>query len=190
MNVFHNVKHDYKDKKSIVIYFSRADENYFGGKLKYIEKGNTEVIAEYIKDITGADLFKVERKIPYNKDYKICLEESRQEIKNDEKPEIADYLDNIKDYEVVYIGGPVYLGVLPSPMVTQLEKLDFSNKIVRPFTTHEGSGLGKVPYQVKKICKGATMTNGLSILGSSVYDSREKVEKWINNESVWGVKYH
>ena len=179
MSLFHGKKQSYKDKKSLVIYFSRADENYFGGTLKYIEKGNTEVIAEYIRDITGADLFKVERKTPYNADYKICLEESRQEIKNNERPELSHYIDNIDEYEVIYIGGPVYLGVLPSPMVTQLEKLDFTGKIVRPFTTHEGSGLGSVPYQVKKICKGAVMTEGLSILGSSVYNAKEKVENWV-----------
>lgn len=55
-----------KDKKQIIIYFSRADENYGVG---YIEKGNTEVVAEYIRDVTGADMFKVERKTPYAKDY-------------------------------------------------------------------------------------------------------------------------
>ena len=57
MSLFGNNKENYKDKKSLVIYFSRADENYAVG---YIEKGNTEIIAEYIKDIIGADLFKIE----------------------------------------------------------------------------------------------------------------------------------
>ena len=58
------------DKKSIIIYFSRADENYAVG---YIEKGNTEVVAEYIKELTNADIFKVERKTPYAKDYQTCI---------------------------------------------------------------------------------------------------------------------
>ena len=49
-----------KDKKSLIIYFSRADENYFGGSIKNITKGNTQVVAEYIKEITNADMFKVE----------------------------------------------------------------------------------------------------------------------------------
>lgn len=57
MSLFVNKKENYKDKKSLVIYFSRADENYAVG---YIEKGNTEVIAEFIRDIIGADLFKIE----------------------------------------------------------------------------------------------------------------------------------
>ena len=65
--------------KSLIIYFSRADENYFGGAMKYIEKGNTEIAAEYIKDLTNADLFKVERKKDYSKGYMACIEEAKQE---------------------------------------------------------------------------------------------------------------
>ena len=61
------------NKKSLIIYFSRADENYFGGELRYIDKGNTEVIAEYIKEFTGADIFKVEPLNTYSKDYMTCI---------------------------------------------------------------------------------------------------------------------
>lgn len=59
-----------RDKKSLVIYFSRADENYSVG---YITKGNTEIIAEYISDITNGDLFKIEPLIPYSKDYQTAI---------------------------------------------------------------------------------------------------------------------
>ena len=179
MGLFGGNKENYKDKKSLVIYFSRADENYFGGSMKYIEKGNTEVIAEYIRDIVAADMFKVERKIPYSKDYMTCIEEAKKENNTGARPELVSYLDNINDYEVIYIGGPVYWGVLPAPMVTQLEKLDFTGKIVRPFTTHEGSGLGSVPNQLKKICKGADIKEGLAITGSQVSSAKSKVENWV-----------
>ena len=167
---------EYKNKKSIIIYFSRADENYAVG---YIDKGNTEVIAEYIQEITGADMFKVERKIPYAKDYNTCIHEAQVEQHRDERPELVKELSSIDDYEVVYIGAPVYWGDLPQPMVTQLEKLDFNGKIVRPFTTHEGSGLGNIPNQLKRICHGATFTDGLAIRGASVRSSRNRVEDWV-----------
>lgn len=169
-------KENFRDKKSIIIYFSRADENYAVG---YIEKGNTEVIAEYIRDITSADMFKVERKVPYAKDYDTCIKEAKIEINDDTRPEIVNTLDSIDEYEVIYVGGPIYWGVLPQPMVTQLEKLNWKGKIVRPFTTHEGSGLGIVSNQLKKICVGASIKDGLAIRGSSVYNSREIVEDWI-----------
>ena len=63
-----------KNKKSLVIYFSRADENYAVG---YVNKGNTEYIAEYVKDTVGADLFKVEPLIPYSKEYNKCILEAQ-----------------------------------------------------------------------------------------------------------------
>ena len=173
---------NYANKKSLVIYFSRINENYINGELKFIDKGNTEVVAEYIKEIIGAELFKVERKIPYSAKYNECLEESKKENNKGEKPELSHYLENIDDYDVIYIGGPVYFGVLPAPMVTQLEKLNFKDKIVRPFTTHEGSGLGTVPFQVKKLCEGALIKDGLAVKGSDVYTAKEKVEKWVLNK--------
>ena len=74
MNMLFGKKEDYKDKKSLIIYFSRADENYSVG---YIDKGNTEVIAEYIQKLTGADMFKVEPEISYAKDYDTCINEAK-----------------------------------------------------------------------------------------------------------------
>ena len=165
--------------KSLVIYFSRADENYFGGQMKYIDKGNTEIVAEYIKEITGADLFKVERKVPYSKDYMTCIREAQDEQRRGELPELVNYLDDISGYDVIYIGGPVYWGTLPQPMFTELERLDFNGKTVMPFTTHEGSGLASVVSDVKKLCKGADVKSGLAIVGSTVSSSKPKLEKWI-----------
>ena len=165
--------------KTLVIYFSRTDENYFGGQMRYIDKGNTEVIAEFIKDITGADLFKVERKKDYARDYKTCIAEAKEEQRKGEFPELKAYLDGIDGYDTVFIGGPVYWGTLPQPMFTQLERLDFKGKTVMPFTTHEGSGLGSVVSDLKKICKDADVKNGLAVVGSNVSGARNNVEKWI-----------
>ena len=175
MSLFGN-KESVKDKKSLVIYFSRADENYAVGS---IDKGNTEVIAEYIGDITGADLFKVEPLKPCSKSYKECCNEAAEEKRQNARPELKEYLNDISNYEVIYIGSPIYWGTMPMCMFTQLEKLDFTGKKVMVFTTHEGSGLGNVVSDVKKICKGANVLESLAIKGSSVYEAKEKVEKWI-----------
>lgn len=164
-----------KDKKSIVIYFSRADENYSVG---YIKKGNTEVIAEYISEYTNADIFKVEPKVPYAKDYNTCTLEAKDRQVN-HNAEILNTLPDISEYEVIYIGSPVYWDIMPEEMVTALKNQDFTNKIIRPFTTHEGSGLGSIPNQIKKICQGANVLEGLAIRGSSATNSKSIVEQWI-----------
>ena len=166
---------NYKEKKSLVIYFSRADENYAVG---YIAKGNTEVIAKYIKDLTSADLFKVEPKIPYAKDYNTCIEEAKERKKNHDAPILVPVPD-ISTYEVIYIGTPVYWGLMPEEMVTALKDLDFTGKIIRPFTTHEGSGLGNIPEQLRKLCHDAILTEGLAVQGSSVYQAENEVQKWL-----------
>ena len=167
-----------QDKKSLIIYFSRADENYFGGEMRYVDKGNTEVIAEFIRDVTGADIFKVEPLNPYPADYMECIEEAKVRTKEHNAP-IKENIPDISEYEVIYVGSPIYWGGMPEELFTALKGLDYSGKVVRPFTTHEGSGLSGVPRQLKEICAGAEVLDVLSIVGSQVKNSKQKVEDWI-----------
>lgn len=165
---------------SIVIYFSRAGENYFGGELKNIEKGNTEVIAEYIREIDSADLFKVETVIEYPADYMECIDVAKKEKQVAGRPKLKKTLENIDAYDTVYIGFPNWWGTLPMAMFTQLEALDFEGKVVKPFVTHEGSGFGSSLGDLTKLCVGAEIKNGLSIPGANVYDVRDTVRAWID----------
>jgi flavodoxin len=164
---------------SIVIYFSRSGENYFGGVLKNIEKGNTEVIAEYIQELAGADLFKVEPAVEYPAEYMKCIEVAKEETENGARPEIREALESIDGYDTVYIGFPNWWGTLPMAMFTQLEQLDFAGKTVKPFVTHEGSGFGNALKDLAKLCQGAEIKKGLSIPGANVYDVKDTVEVWI-----------
>ena len=95
---------------------------------------------------------------------------------------IAPIKENVPDlsaYEVIYVGSPVYWGGMPEELFTALKGLDYSGKIIRPFVTHEGSGLSSIPSQLKSICKDATVTEGLAITGSTVNSAKGKVESWI-----------
>lgn len=165
---------------NLIIYYSREGENYFGGELKNIEKGNTEVIADYIQEFTGADLFKVEPKVPYPESYMECTEVAKKERKDDARPEIKESVGDISSYDTIYIGFPNWWGTLPMPMWTQLEQLDFSGKTVKPFVTHEGSGFGRSLKDLDDLCKGAEIMNGLSIPGANVYDSKDTVKLWVD----------
>ena len=171
-------KENLKDKKSIIIYFSRADENYFGGTMRYVEKGNTEVIAEYIRDITGGDMFKVEPLEKYSEDYMTCIQEAKDRTRTHNAP-IKGNVPDLSPYEVIYIGAPVYWGGMPEEMFTALKGLDYSGKIIRPFVTHEGSGLSSIPSQIKSICAGGTVESGIAITGSTVDSARNRIENWI-----------
>ena len=164
---------------SLIIYFSRNGENYFGGNLKNIEKGNTEVIADYIKEFTGADVFKVEELNQYPASYEECIEVAKKEQKDNARPEIKETLSDISAYDTIYIGFPNWWGTMPMPMFTQLEQLDFKGKTIKAFVTHEGSGFGTSLKDLKKLCKNSDIKPGLSIPGGNVYDVKEKVKHWI-----------
>lgn len=168
--------------KSLVIYFSRSGENYMNDGIRNIEVGNTEIVANYIKDITGSDLFKVEpiNEYPYN--YKECCDLAKLEIDNNSRPKVKNMLDNINDYDVIYIGGPIWWSHYPCPLYTVLENLNFNGKIVKPFSTHEGSGLGSIMSDIKRICTGADIKDALAIQGSEAKNSKEKLESWCMND--------
>ena len=174
MKLFGGNNEKYRDKKSLIIYFSRADENYSVG---YIDKGNTEYIAEFVRDITNADMFKVEPLIPYSKEYAICIEEAKQRVGN---APIKEKLDDISSYEVIYIMTPIYWETYAPEIETALKDLDFKGKTIRIVTTHEGSGLGSVPNDIKNICNGANVLNdAIAIRGADCKNAKGKIENWI-----------
>lgn len=168
--------------KSLVIYFSRTGENYMEDGIRNINEGNTEIVAKKISEIIGADLFKVEpvKEYPYN--YQECCDKAKKELEENKKPDIKKSLSNLDGYDIIYIGGPVWWGHYPCCLLTQLESLDFSGKIIKPFTTHEGSGLGNIMEDINKYCKNGIIKNGLAIRGCEANNSTVKLESWCKND--------
>lgn len=164
---------------NLIIYFSRANENYFSGETKIVEKGNTRHIVDIIRKHIDADLFEVIPKTDYPHDYLECTQVAKKELKNKTRPELEKTLTDISSYDVIYIGFPIWWGTLPMAMWTQLEELDFTGKIIKPFVTHEGSKFGKSLKDLKKLCKGADIKKGFEISGSNVENATCMVEIWL-----------
>ena len=164
--------------KTLVIYYSRKGENYFRGSIKSIEKGNTEMAAEYIRDAVGADLFEVKTVKEYSSDYTRCTEEAQAELRNNERPELTEYIDDIDGYDNIVVAGPCWWGTYPMAIFSQLDRLDFTGKKVFPLITHEGSGLAGSSAALKKHCVGAEVGKGIAVHGSEVENSRQAIEKW------------
>lgn len=159
---------------SLIIYFSRADENYAVG---YIDKGNTETVAEYLAELTGADMFKAEPLVPYARDYKTCVKEARERIGNAPVKEIPG---DISAYGTIYILSPIYYGTYAPELETVLKELDFTGKKVRVISTHEGSGLANLVNDVRRVCAGADVDgNGLAIRGKEAKNSKAALEAWL-----------
>lgn len=168
--------------KNLILYYSRKGENYFNGCIKSIEKGNTEIVAEYIQNAVGGDLFEIDTVKTYDEDYYVCIEEAKAELNANARPELKEYISSIDEYENIFVCGPCWWGTFPCAVFTQLEKLDFTGKKVMAVMTHEGSGLGSCEKDLKKICTGASFGNGLAIHGAEALNSENKVAEWANKQ--------
>lgn len=166
--------------KTLVIYYSRTGENYVNGSIKSISKGNTEIVAEYIADAVGADLFQVETVKEYDASYMTCIEEAKAELQADARPELKEMLGSVAEYDNIVVAGPCWWGTFPCAIMTQLDALDFTGKNVFPVMTHEGGGLGSSARTLKKLCTGATVGTGLAIHGADAAASKATVEQWAN----------
>lgn len=163
--------------KSIVIYFSRAGYNYVNGEIKYLKIGNTERIANIIAKLTNSEMFKIEPKVEYSKDYSECIEEAKKEQRANARPELKELPNNLQEYDVMYLGYPNYWGTMPMPMFTFLENIDIHDKIIKPFCSNEGSGLGRSEEDIKKLCPKCKVEKGLAIHGANI--TEEKLKEWI-----------
>lgn len=165
--------------KTLVIYFSHAGENYMENGIKNIKIGNCEIVAFKIKTLINADLFKVEEENPYPVNYRECCNVAKDELLNNFRPRLKNYLNSIEKYEEVIVVGPVWWGHYPMPLFTQLEKLDFTGKKVKFIATHEGSELGSCSEDILKLCEGAKIYKGLAIRGHKAASCDDELKKYI-----------
>lgn len=165
--------------KKLIAFYSRADENYVNGTIKTLETGNTELAAGIIQELTDADLFKIEQVRPYAKSYNECIAQAQADQERNARPELKRYPESIAEYDIIYLGYPNYWSTMPMAVFTFLEHFDFSGKIIKPFCTHEGSGMGSSVSDIQKLCKTAAVERGLAIRGGSVLRAKSDIEKWI-----------
>lgn len=165
--------------KTLIAFFSRADENYFGGAMRYVKVGNTEIVVNDMKEMISADAFKIEMKDPYSPVYMTCIDEAKKDLRANARPELVSMPDSIDDYDTIVLAYPNYWGTMPMAVFTFLENFDFSGKTILPLCTNEGSGMGGSERDIKKTCPGANVKSGLSVTGSEAAHAAGRVKKWL-----------
>ena len=171
----------------LVAYVSRAGENYNVGVTHpdsasaayagYIEKGNTEIMAEYLAEMTGADLFEITTANPYPDDYASMLKRAQEELDADARPELAGELPDLSAYDTVFIGYPIWHGATPRPVLSFLEHYDLTGKTVIPFNTHEGSGQSGTAREIEAASSGAQLLQGLAVQGRVAQEDEDRTRK-------------
>ena len=167
----------------LVVYFSRAGENYIVGKVK---KGNTAYVAEEITELTGADIYEIKAVKDYESlSYEEMLATVREEHEQGTMPEFTTDLRDTKKYDVIFIGGPVWWGTYPRVMQSFFRKFNLNSKILIPFTTHEGSGLGNTKTELQNAYPDATILDGFSITGHEAQtpQAHDAIRQWLESLS-------
>ncbi|MCC8105687.1 MAG: NAD(P)H-dependent oxidoreductase [Clostridiales bacterium] len=137
-------------KKTLVAYFSAS--------------GVTAALAKRLADAIGADLHEIQPEVPYTKeDLDWTNKSSRSSVEMNDKsfrPPIANRVENISDYDTIYIGFPIWWYVAPTIINTFLEQYDLTGKEIIPFATSGSSGMGRTNEELKASCKGAVLKEG------------------------------
>lgn len=144
--------------------------------------GNNEYIAQVIQRETGGDLFAIKTVQEYPTTHNPLLEFAYNEKADNARPELATQIENLDNYNVIFLGYPNWNADLPMPLYTFLEEYDFSGKTIIPFTTHGGSGFSKTIQTISELQPGATViSDGLSISRNSVSGTESDVVAWVNS---------
>lgn len=148
--------------------------------------GNGQQMADWISEETGGELFRIVPSESYGEDFDSCADRAKNELDNEIRPELSEHIDaeTMAQYDVIYLGFPVWWYDLPMPVWTFLEEYDLSGKTVIPFFSHNGSSNGANSVKrVTELADGATVLteNALSLRGSDVSGSEQEVKDWVKD---------
>ncbi len=126
---------------------------------------NTKAVADIIHDAVGGDLIELKLETPYPKDYDAIVAQVDEENETGFLPPLKTEIENIEDYEMIFLGFPTWDMQMPPPMKSFLNTYDLSGKTVIPFNTHGGYGVGSGFQTVKALCPDSKILEGFSVRG-------------------------
>lgn len=161
-----NTQNETNEKKNLIVYFSQT--------------GNTQEVANTIQSLVGGDIIKLETVEPYPEDYSTLSIVAQQEKDDNARPQLSTNIENIDEYDNIFLGYPIWFSDMPMAMYTFLDEYDLSGKTIAPFCTSGGSGLSGTPVVIQTKEPNATVTGGLSISSSDASNSQSEVQEWLD----------
>jgi flavodoxin len=159
--------------KILVAYYSRTGDNYAVGN---ISKGNTHIMADIIAKDLGAKTFEIKTVKQYPLNYRECTAEAKRERETNARPELATKVDNMQDYDVIFLGYPIWYSDMPMAVYNFMESYDFKGKTIIPFCTSAGDVLTGKERNIPNHAKGATVLQGLGLEGKRVQENTASAE--------------
>lgn len=148
--------------------------------------GNTQFIAQIIAQETGGDLFSIETVQEYPDTREQLLEVANEERSQNARPELATHIDNLDDYNIIFIGFPTWWEDMPMILYTFLEEHDFSGKTIVPFGTNGGGGFPRTIGAIADLHPNATgVEDGLSVSRNRLASAENDVSAWVEGLGLW-----
>jgi len=157
-------------RKIFIVYFSHS--------------GNTREIANQIHQSVGGDIFEIQTVNLYPSNYAALVMQAKQERESGYKPALKTKIENIKSYDVIFIGSPVWGGTMPQPIVSFLSEYDLSGKTIVPFCTHGGWGQGQSFTDIAKLSPQSTVLEGFAIEGNKVETAQPEIAIWLSKIKI------
>ncbi len=146
--------------------------------------GNTENAAQIIQEQTGADIIELNPAEPYSSNYSEVLDQAQKDMNADARPELANHVENMEQYDTILLGYPNWWATIPMPVATFLEEYDFSGKTIIPFCSHGGGGFGQSITDISKLAPNSRIGTGLSIHYSGGTSLENDITTWLNSNGV------
>lgn len=145
-----------------------------------LSPGNAELIANWIAEETGGDLFSIKTQNKYSSDYDECLNQARKERDNNERPALVGRVNNIDDYDVIFLGFPNWWYTCPMAVFTFVESYDLEGKTIIPFCTHGTGGLSRTIRDLKKLLpENCEVLEPIGVYRPEVKNSKSRVLDWL-----------
>lgn len=141
--------------------------------------GNTGIVARMIQETVGADLFSIQTAEKYPADYDDTVDQGQEEQSADSRPKLSAKVDNIDQYDTIFLGFPNWWGDMPMAVYSFLEEYDLSEKTIVPFVTSGGSGFSGSVSEIESIQPDATVREGLALGASEAADAQSEIEEWL-----------
>ncbi|OZG59094.1 flavodoxin [Bifidobacterium tissieri] len=174
--------------RSVIVYFSRADENYEVGT---VTEGNTAKVAHEIARQTGAPMIEILPAKPYPTSYDGTVDRAKLELAENARPDIVTHgdMEAFTAADIIYLGYPIWCGEPPLALITFIESHDWNGKTILPFITHGGSGFKETPAHIATAAgAGVRIDNGLAVLGTTAQCDPEAtaqaVRHWLSGTAT------
>lgn len=179
--------------KSAAVYFSRVGNTDFPSDIDAVTsaslnridgelKGNAELMADWIADEADCEVFEIVSEESYPVDYNATVDLAKQEQSDNKRPQLKYSIENIADYDTIWLAFPNWWADLPMPVYSFFEEYDLSGKNIYVFITHEGSGYSSTVKTIRELEPDANVVEARSVKGGSVSDEENSIREFVKEQ--------